>query len=68
MSKPGDLRRDTAGILNPVCGQGRRSTSMKHERKPHVKWTAPKFIEVLCGMEINSYEPADGEEPAPVLF
>ena len=41
---------------------------MKHERKPHVKWTAPKFIEVLCGMEINSYEPADGEEPAPVLF
>lgn len=29
-------------------------------------WRKPKFIEVSCGMEINRYAPADGNEP--VLF
>lgn len=29
-------------------------------------WRAPTFIEVSCGMEINRYAPADGEEP--ILF
>jgi coenzyme PQQ precursor peptide PqqA len=29
-------------------------------------WHTPKFIEVSCGMEINRYAPADGNEP--VLF
>lgn len=32
----------------------------------HMKWTAPKFIEVSCGMEINRYAQPDGDEP--VLF
>ncbi|MBA3040532.1 MAG: pyrroloquinoline quinone precursor peptide PqqA [Alphaproteobacteria bacterium] len=31
-----------------------------------MKWNAPKFVEVSCGMEINRYAPADGDEP--VLF
>ncbi|WP_137387738.1 pyrroloquinoline quinone precursor peptide PqqA [Rhodoligotrophos defluvii] len=26
-------------------------------------WRAPRFIEVSCGMEINGYAPADGDEP-----
>jgi len=25
-------------------------------------WTAPKIEEVTCGMEINMYFPAEGEE------
>ncbi len=32
----------------------------------HMSWHAPKFIEVSCGMEINRYAPADGNEP--ILF
>lgn len=31
-----------------------------------MKWTAPKFVEVSCGMEINRYAQPDGDEP--VLF
>jgi coenzyme PQQ precursor peptide PqqA len=31
-----------------------------------MKWHAPKFIEVACGMEINRYAPADSDEP--ILF
>lgn len=31
-----------------------------------LSWHAPKFIEVSCGMEINRYAPADGDEP--ILF
>ena len=29
-----------------------------------MKWHAPKFVEVSCGMEINSYAPADGDKLA----
>ena len=36
------------------------------ERKIDMKWSAPKFIEVSCGMEINRYAQSDGDEP--VLF
>jgi coenzyme PQQ precursor peptide PqqA len=32
----------------------------------NMSWHAPKFIEVSCGMEINRYAPADGNEP--ILF
>jgi coenzyme PQQ precursor peptide PqqA len=31
-----------------------------------MKWHAPKFIEVSCGMEINRYAQSDDNEP--VLF
>lgn len=31
-----------------------------------MSWHKPKFTEVTCGMEINTYAPADGDEP--VLF
>lgn len=31
-----------------------------------MKWHDPTFVEVRCSMEINSYAPADGDEP--VLF
>lgn len=27
-----------------------------------MSWNAPTFIEVSCGMEVNSYAPADGDE------
>jgi coenzyme PQQ precursor peptide PqqA len=33
-----------------------------------MKWHAPKFIDVSCGMEINRYAPADGDETLPPLF
>ncbi len=26
-------------------------------------WKAPKFVEISCGMEINRYAPADGDQP-----
>jgi len=29
-------------------------------------WTAPKFVEMTCGMEVTRYVPADGDEP--ILF
>jgi coenzyme PQQ precursor peptide PqqA len=38
----------------------------KQEKEIVMKWHAPKFIEVSCGMEINRYAPADGDEP--ILF
>ncbi len=38
----------------------------QNDRSSDMKWTAPKFVEVTCGMEINRYAPADGDEP--VLF
>jgi coenzyme PQQ precursor peptide PqqA len=28
-----------------------------------MKWHAPTFVEISCGMEINSYAPADGRAP-----
>mgnify|MGYP003597622187 FL=1 len=28
-----------------------------------MRWTAPVFVEIACGMEINRYAPADGGEP-----
>lgn len=31
-----------------------------------MQWHTPKFVEIVCGMEINRYAPADGEEP--ILF
>jgi coenzyme PQQ precursor peptide PqqA len=26
-------------------------------------WSAPKILEISCGMEINRYAPADGTDP-----
>jgi coenzyme PQQ precursor peptide PqqA len=26
-------------------------------------WSAPKIFEISCGMEINRYAPADGNDP-----
>ena len=31
-------------------------------------WTAPKLEEFACGMEINMYAPAEGEERDVDLF
>lgn len=39
---------------------------LKHIMEAEMSWHAPKFIEVSCGMEINRYAPADGDEP--ILF
>jgi coenzyme PQQ precursor peptide PqqA len=50
-------------------GLGRESGRLKASndtKENDMKWTAPKFVEVSCGMEINRYAPADGSEP--VLF
>jgi len=33
-----------------------------------MKWHSPKFIDVSCGMEINRYAPADGDDQQPPLF
>jgi coenzyme PQQ precursor peptide PqqA len=39
--------------------------AQQHPEKD-MAWHAPKFIEVACGMEVNRYAPADGDEP--ILF
>jgi coenzyme PQQ precursor peptide PqqA len=64
MKRCGRIERPAAAALPPRAELAVSET--KHERNRTMTWSAPKFIEVACGMEINRYAPADGGEP--ILF
>jgi coenzyme PQQ precursor peptide PqqA len=64
MDRCGKTVRLAAAALPPSARSA--VSEIKHGRNITMKWSAPKFIEVACGMEINRYAPADGGEP--ILF
>lgn len=64
MNRRGETERLAVALWPPLARSA--VSEIKFERNTPMTWSAPKFIEVSCGMEINRYAPADGGEP--ILF